>query len=216
MARLVALLSRPAWRLSAIALGLAAAALTAALLGPSGRDEFVDWVGGGWVGPLIFVVLYAALTVAFVPGTAGTLAAGALYGIALGSLLVVIAATLGATAAFFVSRRLGRASFTQLPSDRLRRLDERLSVSGLRNLLVVRLLPVVPFNALNYAAGLTGISTRDYVIATAVGIVPGTIAFTAVGASAHDPRGTPFFLSLTALALLVLVSGVLARRQKQR
>ncbi len=87
---------------------------------------------------------------------------------------------------------------------------------GLLALLYARLIPIVPFNLLNYAAGVSGMSTRGYVIATAVGIVPGTIAYTTLGHASAHPGSTPFVVSLGAVALLTLLARTLSHRRRRR
>ena len=81
-------------------------------------------------------------------------------------------------------------------------------------LLYARLVPIVPFNLLNYAAGLAGMSTRGYVIATARGIAPGTIAYTALGSAAAHPGSTPFIVSLAAVAALTVTVAALSHRRR--
>ncbi len=84
---------------------------------------------------------------------------------------------------------------------------------GFVALLYARLVPIVPFGLLNYAAGMTGISLRRYVAATAIGIVPGTVAYTALGSTARHPGSLPFIIALTAVAILTVVLAVISRTQ---
>jgi uncharacterized membrane protein YdjX (TVP38/TMEM64 family) len=93
--------------------------------------------------------------------------------------------------------------------------EDWLQKRGFLALLYARLVPIVPFNLLNYAAGVAGMSTRDYVIATAVGIVPGTILYTALGTAAVHPGSAPFVVSLAAVALLTATLGALSRRRRR-
>jgi len=203
-------------RLLLIVLVLAAIALVLSRSGPSSAEDLRDVVGGHWWGPVIFVSIAATLVVLGVPGTFGTLAAGVLYGPMYGSMIAVVSASFGATAAFLVSRRLGRSSVEALHNPRSRAIDARLARSGSRGLLVLRILPIVPFNVLNYAAGLSGISTRSFVAGTVVGIIPGTIALTVLGSSAQEPT-SPVFVSVVAVVVaLSLTSVVVSRRFARR
>lgn len=167
--------------------------------------------GAGLGAPIAFVAIYALLTVALVPGSAPSLAAGALFGAAWGSLLTVIGATLGATAAYVFARRVGRAPLRARTGARFARLDDWVARRGFRAVLYVRLIPIFPFNAVNYAFGMTSVTPRAYVVATAIGIVPGTVAFVALGSSLRDPGSTGFLVALGAVAALT-AGGLLAGR----
>ena len=166
---------------------------------------------GVW-GPLLFVVAYAVLTVLLVPGSPLTVASGVLFGPWLGTALVVVGATIGATGAFLWGRRLGRAAVARLTGDRVERVDEWLHDRGLLAVLYVRLVPLLPFNLLNPVAGVTGVRLRDFVIGTAVGIVPGTFAFAALGGSFDDPT-SPMFLGAVALLVLLAVGAPIVDRR---
>ncbi|MGE0161280.1 MAG: TVP38/TMEM64 family protein [Gemmatimonadales bacterium] len=128
---------------------------------------------------LLFAGLYAIATVAWVPGSVLTLAAGATFGLAGGTLYTLVGATLGAAAAFLVSRHLAReaieAKLAAFP--KLSALDDALALGGWRIVLLIRLSPLFPFNALNYALGLTRVRFRDYVTASFVGMAPGTFLY---------------------------------------
>ncbi len=82
---------------------------------------------------------------------------------------------------------------------------------GLLGVVTLRLVPVVPFNVLNYAFGLSTVERRNHVIGTGIGIVPGTVAFVALGSSIADPGSTGFLASLAAALLLSAVSTLRAR-----
>ncbi len=210
--RIGSLLRSPRTRLVLLGVLVAAGSAAALLLGgPSqgGIEQTVDDAGA--VAPLAFVALYVVLTVLCFPGAVVTAAGGVFFGTALGTLLAVAGATLGATAAFFVSRRLGRAEVERIAGRRISALDRWLVRRGFLAVLYVRLIPVLPFNALNYAAGVTAVKTRDYVLGTAVGIVPGAFAYAALGSSLGDPL-SPEFIAAVALIVVLAVGAPLAER----
>jgi uncharacterized membrane protein YdjX (TVP38/TMEM64 family) len=129
------------------------------------------------VGPL-FVSVYAAVATLGLPATPLTLAGGAIFGTVLGAALNWLGATLGAAGAYWLARLLGRDALRPLLGrwgDRLDALGER---AGFSTVFRLRLLPVVPFNVLSFAAGLAGVPFRAYIAATALGIVPGTVVYT--------------------------------------
>jgi uncharacterized membrane protein YdjX (TVP38/TMEM64 family) len=146
----------------------------------------LEWVNDlGTVGAIAFIGIYILATVAFLPGSLLTLGAGVVFGVGLGSLYVFIGATLGATAAFLVGRYLVRSWVSQKIADNLkfRAIDEAVSREGFKIVLLTRLSPVFPFNLLNYAYGVTGVSLKDYVLAS-IGMIPGTIMYVYIGSLA--------------------------------
>ncbi|WP_017304770.1 TVP38/TMEM64 family protein [Spirulina subsalsa] len=148
----------------------------------------LQWIDGlGAVGAIAFIVLYSVATVAFLPGSILTLGAGIVFGVALGSVYVFIGATLGATGAFLVGRYLARGWVAGKIAENLKfkAIDEAVSQEGFKIVLLTRLSPVFPFNLLNYAYGITGVSLKDYVVAS-VGMIPGTIMYVYLGSLAGN------------------------------
>lgn len=149
----------------------------------------LDWIRdlGPW-GPAIFVLLYVAATVLLLPGSVLTLGAGAVFGLVKGAVLVSVAATLGATAAFLVGRYLTRdwvaGKVERYP--RFAAIDRAVAREGWKIVGLTRLSPVFPFNLLNYAFGLTRVSLRDYFFASWIGMMPGTVMYVYVGSLAGD------------------------------
>ena len=145
-----------------------------------------DWIGarGAW-GALVFVLLYAVATVAAVPGTALTVAAGAIFGSVTGVVLVSLASTLGAALAFLVARYFAREAIVRSLSgnEKFRRLDRLTEEHGEIIVALTRLVPIFPFNLLNYGFGLTRVTFRTYVFWSWLCMLPGTVLYV-VGADA--------------------------------
>lgn len=163
-----------------------------------------------WWGPVAFVLLYAVLSALDFSGLVLTLAGGAVFGFWWGALLNTIGANLGATGAFWLARALGREGLRAFVGDRLSELDRLAEAQGPIWLLRLRLIPVVPFNLLNLASGLTAMPWRGYAAATLIGILPGTLVYTyfadaLVAGVAGGSRGALLRL-LVAGALLVILS----------
>jgi uncharacterized membrane protein YdjX (TVP38/TMEM64 family) len=158
---------------------------------------------------VVFVGTYALITLAPVPKNVLSAAAGVMFGLVSGVLLVWVAAVVGALMAFGLGRLLGRDAVERLTSTRVQRVDELIARRGLLAVVVVRLVPVVPFTAINYTAGLTAIRFWHYTVGTAVGIIPGTVAYVALGTYGTTPGSWPFLVSATALVVLS-VGGLLA------
>ena len=149
------------------------------------RIEAVLAEVGAW-GPILFIVLFAAATVMFLPGTVFALAGGALFGPVWGTLLNLSGATIGAVLAFLATRLLGGEWVRARAGERLERLIAGVEAEGWRFVAFVRLVPLFPFNLVNYAFGLTRIGLTAYAATTFVCMIPGAIAFTYAG---HAGRG---------------------------
>ena len=202
------------------AIGLAAiilvAAAIAALIGLPHPDEWAAGVAAaGPAAPAVFVALYAVVTLVPLPKNVLTVIAGLLFGLVEGTVLTLLGALLGAVAAFWLGRVMGREAVERMTGRRVARIDDLLSRHGFLAVFGLRLLPVVPFTAINYAAGLTAVRSRDHLLGTALGIIPGTIAHAALGAYGTSPGSWPF--AVAALALVALtVAGAAAARHHRR
>lgn len=149
------------------------------------RDA-LEWLNGlGALGAVAFIVIYVLSTIVFFPGTVLTLGAGVVFGVGLGSLYVFVGATLGATAAFLVGRYLARGWVSRKieGNPKFRAIDAAVGEEGFKIVLLTRLSPVFPFVLLNYAYGVTGVSLKDYVLAS-IGMIPGTIMYVYIGSLA--------------------------------
>ncbi len=147
----------------------------------------LEWIGDlGPAGAAAFVGIYVVACVLFIPGSILTLGAGAVYGVVRGSLLVSVASTLGATAAFLAGRYLARDWVARRieGNERFRAIDRAVGREGWKIVGLTRLSPVFPFNLLNYAYGLTRVSLRDYVLASWIGMIPGTVMYVYLGSLA--------------------------------
>jgi len=130
---------------------------------------------------MMFVMAYALATLLFVPGSLMTLLGGLLFGPVWGSLLNLAGATLGATLAFLAARYLAAGWVERKASGRLARLKAGVESEGWRFVAFVRLVPLFPFNLLNYALGLTRIRLSDYILTSALCMLPGAVAYTWLG-----------------------------------
>lgn len=236
-ARARPVLSAPAaagrWRLAGGALGAAALLLLGrALDAPALLVQALDGIRGfGPWGPVLFVPLYVAATVLFVPGAVLTLGAGAAFGVVRGAITVSIAATLGATAAFLIGRYLARDAVARRiqANSRFRALDEAVADEGWKIVGLTRLSPLFPFNVLNYAFGVTRVGLRDFVLASWLGMLPGTLMYVYIGSLAGDlatlgqpDRARPpaewalYVVGLAATVAVTVVVTRLARRALAR
>ncbi len=140
---------------------------------------------GAWA-PVAFIALYAAATVLFLPGSVLTLLAGALFGALPGALYSLAGATLGATLAFLFARYLAADWVARKAGGRMKQLIEGVEAEGWRFVAVVRLVPLFPFNLVNYVFGLTRIPLRAYAAASFVCMFPGALAFAYLGDAGRE------------------------------
>lgn len=208
---------RAPWRRVALAVVvLAALAGAVVVLAPGIRDVRSTVAGYGAWGPVVFAAVYAVVSLSPLPKTVFTLAAGALFGAAVGLVVVLFGATAGALLAFGLSRLLGRDAVDRLVRGQVARWDERLRRRGFVTVLVARLIPLVPFTALNYVAGVSRVGLRDFTLGTALGIVPASTAYVVLGAHGSRPGSWPFLAALGGLLTLTVGGLVVLSRQRRR
>jgi len=168
------------------------------------------WIrDAGAIAPLLFVLVYALAAVLFLPGSVLTLAGGALFGPVLGTFYNLTGATLGATLAFLIARYLASDWVAAKAGGRVKQLINGVEGEGWRFVAFVRLVPLFPFNLLNYALGLTRLRLLPYVIATYLFMLPGAIAYTYLGYAGREAvAGGEGMIQkgLLALALLAVAA----------
>jgi uncharacterized membrane protein YdjX (TVP38/TMEM64 family) len=150
-------------------------------------EEIRAWVAslGPWA-PVGFVVIYTLATVVMVPGGVFDLAGGALFGPYLGSVLDLIGGTLGAAASFLVARYVAREWVQIRAGPRLQRIMRSVDEDGWQFVAFLRLVPIFPYNIVNYLLGLTRIPFHHYVLATVVFMAPSTVAYTWIGYASRE------------------------------
>src|SRR6266446_99118 len=146
--------------------------------------NFNDWVGQmGVVGVFIFIGVYALATVLLAPGSILTIGAGFAFGLWKGFLAVSAGATLGASLAFLVARTIARNKIESVAQrhEKFRKIDNAIGKQGAKLIFLLRLSPVIPFSLSNYLYGLTTVKFWPYVLASWIGMMPGTFLYVYVG-----------------------------------
>lgn len=171
---------------------------------------------GSWA-PFAYIGLFALLPAFFFPVAVLALAGGLLFGLGLGSLYTFIGAIINCALMFILSRYVGRARAERLIADKLSpSWQDKLSKAGGREgfllLVILRLIPAVPYNLINYAYGLTPMSLGAYMLGSAIGIIPGTLVFINIGDKAWDISSPSFWLAIGLLILLLAVTAFLGKR----
>lgn len=170
--------------------------------------EVVRW--GIW-GPLVYMLLYAVGPSFLVPGAVMTVAGGLAFGTLWGSVYSLIGADVGALVAFGAGRFLGQSFVRRVVGGRFEKILGRIERHGFQIIFYLRLVPVIPYNALNLLAGASPITFRDYFWASMIGMVPGTILFAFLGDALWEPTSPRFFLALGLIAVC-FAAGEAARR----
>lgn len=201
--------------LIAILAGIAIAAGRGGALDAAAVERLV--ASAGATAQLLFVLGYAVATVFFMPGSVLTLAAGALFGPVAGALYSLTGATLGATLAFLIARFLAGAWAARKAGGRLRDFVQGVEAEGWRFVAFVRLVPLFPFNLVNYALGLTRIPLMQYVFASCICMVPGAFAYAYLGFAGREAAtGGEGLLQKGLIALALLAAAAFLPRLVMR
>lgn len=166
--------------------------------------------------PLYYVLLYMIGVVFAVPGIALTILAGPIFGLWKGILVVLIGANLGCQITFFLSRFLGREFvYKFVKADSLvDRLSKKIENNGFMVILSLRLLPVFPFNVINYVSGLTSLRYRDYTLGNLFGMLPGTCVYVYFSYTASDAKDNPWNLAIAVVMLILFTLVVTVVKKK--
>lgn len=171
---------------------------------------------GGWA-PVLYIGLFILLPTFFFPVAVLALAGGLLFGLWWGSVYTFIGAVLNCAMMFLLARYVGRSQVQRLVKQKLspqwqRRLQMADGKEGFLLLIILRLIPAVPYNLINYTFGLTGISFSSYLLASAIGIIPGTFAFINIGDKTLEAGSPSFWIAIGLLVLLLVVTGLLGKK----
>lgn len=162
----------------------------------------------GVFGPIIYMIMFSVIP----SGSIIAIAGGMAFGIYLGTLYTILGALLGSTTAFYIARFLGREAVEKLLRGKFQSLGNGAKENGFLFILILRLIPVIPFNVISYGAGLTKINYKDYLLATMIGIIPGVIVFTNLGDKALNINSPEFVWAIAMFLGLIIASLVLKKK----
>ncbi len=204
-------------RLAGLVLTLALVFAVVAAFVPHSAGEIRESADGrGVAGPIAFVALATVLTCALFPFPFVAAASGLLFGTAWGTVISIVAGTCGAVAAFLIARGWGARSVDVLVTGRLQDLLDAIGRRGFVAVLYLRIVPGVPRDIANYAAGLTPVGLADYTLATLIGIAPRAFAYTALGSSfgLGDLNSAEAVVAVALLAGMALLGAGLLWRER--
>ena len=201
------------WFLTAMVLAVSAALYI--LLPPEQIRAMLSGLGN-WA-PWAYMAMFAVLPAFFFPVAVLALAGGVAFGLWQGALYTFIGAVVNCSLMFWMARYLGRKQVEELLQKRLdaqwrHRLSKLEGREGFVLLIVLRLIPAVPYNLINYAFGLTGMKYSAYILASALGIIPGTFAFINIGDKSMDITSPGFWIAIGLLMLLLVVTALLGKK----
>ena len=181
------------------------------------REDVASLIDGfGWWAPVAYVPVSALLGAALVPGPILAGASGVLFGAAVGTLVTIAAATLGAVIALHLARHAAGSAFETIAGPRLQGLAEFAERHGLAAVIVARLAPVVPDAPVSYLFGVIGLRTWKVALGTAIGAAPRAFSYTSIGASLDDPSSPLALAGVAGVVLTGLIGLVLSRRLLRR
>jgi len=171
----------------------------------------------GVFAPIAYIALFALLPVVFFPVAVLAVAGGLLFGLVYGSLYTLIGAAINCALMFLLSRSVGRRRIQSLVEQRVSSVwQERLKQAGGRKgfflLVILRLIPAVPYGLINYAFGLSELRFWPYMLASILGIIPGTLVFINLGDKALDINSPSFWFAVVLIVALFVVTLILGRK----
>ncbi|ATB68971.1 membrane protein [Sulfurospirillum diekertiae] len=173
-------------------------------------------LGFGIYAPLIFIALFTLAPLIFFPDGILALAGGLIFGFAWGSFYIILGALCGGTLSFYLARLYSHKMREKLAHEKLIHFQKSVQKHGFVMILLLRLVPLVPFNIISYSAGFSTIRYRDFFFATLLGMMPGVLVYANIGAQSLSFGSQEFYLSVVLLVVLVVVSMVLKHRVKKR
>jgi uncharacterized membrane protein YdjX (TVP38/TMEM64 family) len=205
-----------------IALGLTLVCLASTVaaaywLGAIDRQTLAHWlIQHGWWAPLFYVLAYMIATFLLLPSTPLNLLGGAVFGMYWGTVWTTVGAILAAVLCFWFSRTVGRSFVQRRFGGRWQQLDREIAAGGLFYMIAVRLLPLLPYGLVNFGAGVSGVSFRDYLLGTVIGTTPGLLPFILLGDGLTDlRRGDLWPVTVASTLVAFLVGGATWYRRRR-
>ncbi|MBS4539519.1 TVP38/TMEM64 family protein [Clostridium sp. D2Q-11] len=179
--------------------------------------SFLIEIKGNPYAPIIYVIIYMVAVAFALPGIPLTLISGPLFGLWWGTLLVLIGANLGAQITFLISRYLGKDVVEKLirTDGFVYKISNKVKENGLMVMLYIRILPIFPYNVINYLMGMTPIKYRDYTLGSILGMIPGTFIFVYLSTTATNIKDNPLGIVIPIILFLLLAIGSKLVNKKQ-
>ncbi len=170
-------------------------------------------------GPLLFILIYVTVIVLLLPIIPFAVLAGAVFGLFPGFLYVSVGAILGASLAFYIARHYGRGFVEKISRGRFKnrdKYDKKIEKNGFRTVLLIRLIPLLPFKSPNYLLGFTKVRQKDYTLATVIGVLPESFVFAYVGASFSTLSPWKIFVAMLVVGSLCTIGYLVGQKVMSR
>lgn len=170
---------------------------------------------GPWA-PVVYIVIYALRPLVFFPASVLTLTGGVLFGAWFGTLYTLIGATLSAVVGYVMAERLSKLWNSSAPIDRLQKAKRQMEENGFVYVLWFRLVPFLNFDVVSYVAGLARVKWFPYILATVIGMFPGTVAYNFLGGSLLEGDWRVIAAALTVVVLFTVISLIVRKKLQQK
>lgn len=160
----------------------------------------------GILSPIIYIILFTLVPLTLFPDSILAIASGLIFGLYKGCILTMIGALCGATLSFYISRLLGKEALKKIIKKDINYFEKGLSKNGFLIILLLRLIPLLPFDVISYGAGLSKIKYKDFILATLIGIIPGVYVYVNLGEKSSSPMSIEFYISIALLLILFISS----------
>lgn len=171
--------------------------------------SYIDSFGN--FAPIVYIIMFSLVPLTLFPDSVLAIAGGLAFGLYKGYIYTAIGALIGGTISFYISRKLGRNIVKKLTKDKLDNIETMVNTKGFSIILLLRLIPLFPFDVISYGAGLTSVKYKDFIMATFLGTIPGILVFTNIGAQALNIGSNNFYISIALLILLIFISMILKK-----
>ncbi|KDR93755.1 Uncharacterized membrane protein YdjX, TVP38/TMEM64 family, SNARE-associated domain [Peptoclostridium litorale DSM 5388] len=172
--------------------------------GPEEIKNYVDSFGP--LAPVVFIILFTLVPLTFFPDSILAIAGGLIFGIYKGFLLIMVGALCGATLSFCIARFLGKGVIAKLVKHDISKFERQLEKNAFLIILLLRFIPLFPFDVISYGAGLSKIKFKNFIAATMVGTIPGIFAYANLGAQSAHVGSRGFYISIVIIVALFAVA----------
>lgn len=160
----------------------------------------------GILAPIIYIIMFTLVPLTLFPDAVLAVAGGMVFGLGLGTFYTIIGALCGGTLSFFISRTFGRGLVEKIVKDKAEWFEDGIEKRGFLFILILRLIPLVPFDVISYGAGLSKIRYKDFALATSIGIIPGVLVYANLGDKSGNLCSAQFLGAVLILVLLIIFS----------
>lgn len=166
----------------------------------------------GMLAPVVYIIMFTLVPLTLFPDSILAISGGMVFGVFYGTIYTIIGAVCGATLSFYIARFLGKEIVDKLIDGRARWFEDGTEKRGFLIILILRLIPLVPFDIISYGAGLSKIKFKDFFAASIIGIIPGVIVFTNLGDKSLEYT-SPGFIVAVGMLILLLISSYIAKKR---